>query len=806
MLKSTFRRLSIFAFLLFFSPLSANAVDYNLPSLWEEYEDYFIFGTFGEWEGRQQLYHYKGNSPANALKLDSQIGNDWRNPDSNPSRKAYLEAVKKINDDASLSEAEKAAALEEANRVVVLVERPRSMEILDKIRAFNENRPQREKKMVRGHVLVWHGPQQPMYFFMNGYTYDPKNPDWASSETMLARLDNYIRLMMEKYSAYKDVIYSWDVVNEALDDYTGQIRNMDDPLKQNGQWGKVFRRTDLDSDPDKRLFEESKYVRQAFASARKWSKHYGAEWTLYFNDFQDSNKPYEPKMSQTVKMLKPIYEAGDLDGYGMQGRLSSVFPSIDLLRKQIELGLSVSNEFAFTEADIRSDFELNPAYDPGKATTPNGDSHEMNTYDADNSPVRRKPGWGRMGVEGWNRQSAAEMAIRDDIQKEQVDFAADLMDLLIEFKDKFSVLQWDGTNDNQTFNSAKGAHIWGAVQGNPEKMAFFAILGAPQRDKLKNVLASAPGEEKKTLYPSEAWDAYMAAKTTAENLLNVRIYDREGVEAVKRARTSLLQAVNGLTGENSVTEKPKRIIAKQYFESITVPAIVDTPRPPGARGPRLTAGPLDETRTETLRYWVFLPEDYEKNAEKDGSPLVLFLHGGGERGSSDAEIGKVKSIGLCRNLERPEFAKNWPGVTISPQCDSSHAWSAKQMMLLLDHIEKEYKIDKKRIYVTGLSMGGYGTWSCLNENAKRFAAAVPICGGGEPSWAEKMTDTRLWVFHGQKDPVVPVARSQEMIDAIKKAGGQKVIFTVFPEADHDSWTPTYGNQLMRDWLFSQSLD
>ena len=176
----------------------AMAVDYNLPSLWQEYEDYFIVGTFGGWDNRQQLYHYRGSSLPNELKLDSQIGNNGRAPDSNPSRKAYLEAVEKITANSSLSEAEKTAAIEQANRTVVLVERPRSMDILDKIRAYNATVPDLEKKKVRGHVLVWHGGQQPMYFFMNGYTYNANNPDWASRETMLVRLDNYIRLMMEK--------------------------------------------------------------------------------------------------------------------------------------------------------------------------------------------------------------------------------------------------------------------------------------------------------------------------------------------------------------------------------------------------------------------------------------------------------------------------------------------------------------------------------------------------------------------------------------------------------------------------------
>ena len=121
---------------------------------------------------------------------------------------------------------------------------------------------------------------------------------------MLKRLDNYIHLMVDKYAKYSDIIVSWDVVNEAVDDYSGQIRNGEDA--QVSQWGRIFRRSDLDGDPDARLYAESAWARVAFESARKWSDAAGVHWKLYYNDFQDSDKLYEPKMSQTIKMLRPI--------------------------------------------------------------------------------------------------------------------------------------------------------------------------------------------------------------------------------------------------------------------------------------------------------------------------------------------------------------------------------------------------------------------------------------------------------------------------------------------------------------------
>jgi predicted peptidase len=125
-------------------------------------------------------------------------------------------------------------------------------------------------------------------------------------------------------------------------------------------------------------------------------------------------------------------------------------------------------------------------------------------------------------------------------------------------------------------------------------------------------------------------------------------------------------------------------------------------------------------------------------------------------------------------------------------------------MLLLDHIEKNYCIDKNRIYITGISMGGFGTWMCLNEAAKRFTAAAPICGGAKPEWAEKLTEIPIWNFHGNKDKVVPFLKSQNIVEAVKKAGGKKIIFTIYEGGEHDVWTRTYDNQLLYDWLFSHN--
>ena len=215
--------------------------------------------------------------------------------------------------------------------------------------------------------------------------------------------------------------------------------------------------------------------------------------------------------------------------------------------------------------------------------------------------------------------------------------------------------------------------------------------------------------------------------------------------------------------------------------------------------------PLDKTKMDTLRYWLYLPKDYETQAQADGAPLLLFLHGAGERGDTPEDIVKVKVHGPPRLLDNPAFAKRVPCVTVSPQCKNGFAWSPAQLMLLLDHIEENYQIDKSRIYVSGISMGSFGTWMCLNEAPQRFAAAVAVCGTAKPEWAERLVDIPIWLFHGDRDILVMLDSLQVMVDAIRSAGGRKILFTVYEGVGHDSWTKTYNNPLIYDWLFQQKL-
>ena len=200
-------------------------------------------------------------------------------------------------------------------------------------------------------------------------------------------------------------------------------------------------------------------------------------------------------------------------------------------------------------------------------------------------------------------------------------------------------------------------------------------------------------------------------------------------------------------------------------------------------------------QTITSNYLLYLPEAYGK---KKSWPLILFLHGAGERGS---DLYLVKLYGPPKFLETK---KDFPFIVVSPQCPVKDWWPNRidSLMALLDDVTDRYNVDIERVYLTGLSMGGYGTWALAGQYPERFAAIVPICGQGDVSDADALKDTPMWVFHGAKDTTVPLSNSEEMVAAVREAGGN-VKFTIYPEAGHDSWTETYNNEQLYEWLLKQ---
>jgi predicted peptidase len=205
---------------------------------------------------------------------------------------------------------------------------------------------------------------------------------------------------------------------------------------------------------------------------------------------------------------------------------------------------------------------------------------------------------------------------------------------------------------------------------------------------------------------------------------------------------------------------------------------------------------LDRTIQVKLQYLLYLPKDYDA---KESVPLMLFLHGAGERGD---DLQVVKKNGPPKLIEEGQA---FPCIVVSPQCPKDKSWETFELSALLDEIVEKYKVDKDRIYVTGLSMGGFGTWALAATSPKRFAAIVPICGGGDPRSAKRIVHLPIWVFHGAKDRTVPPELSEQMVEALKKNGGN-VRFTVYPEAEHDSWTASYANPELFEWLFQQKRE
>jgi predicted peptidase len=194
-----------------------------------------------------------------------------------------------------------------------------------------------------------------------------------------------------------------------------------------------------------------------------------------------------------------------------------------------------------------------------------------------------------------------------------------------------------------------------------------------------------------------------------------------------------------------------------------------------------------------LNYLLFLPEGYGKRDQ--AWPLILFLHGAGESGS---DLAKVKVHGIPKIVETK---KDFPFIAVSPQCPG-RGWNVDALYGLLEDVIAKYQVDPDRVYLTGLSMGGYGTWALAAAHPERFAAIAPICGGGSPADAKKLKNLPIWVFHGGKDTTVPVRRSEEMVQALKELGSS-VKFTIYPEAGHDSWTQAYDNPELYRWLLEQ---
>jgi len=189
-------------------------------------------------------------------------------------------------------------------------------------------------------------------------------------------------------------------------------------------------------------------------------------------------------------------------------------------------------------------------------------------------------------------------------------------------------------------------------------------------------------------------------------------------------------------------------------------------------------------------FLLYLPTSYGRSGL---SPLVLFLHGSGERGN---DLDLIRRHGPPRIVDE---GGHFPFILLCPQCPKGRTWSAARLGMLLDQVADAWRVDLDQIYVTGLSMGGYGTWRLALRFPNRFAAIAPICGGGSTRLAHRLKDLPAWAFHGALDEHVPLIETENMVRAVEQHGGH-VRFTIYPEAGHDAWTKTYRNPELYLWL------
>jgi predicted peptidase len=197
-----------------------------------------------------------------------------------------------------------------------------------------------------------------------------------------------------------------------------------------------------------------------------------------------------------------------------------------------------------------------------------------------------------------------------------------------------------------------------------------------------------------------------------------------------------------------------------------------------------------------LDYLLYLPEGYASGADQRW-PLLLFLHGSGGYGES---LDAVRKGGLPKLLES---GRAIPAIVVAPQARSWWDENIQALVALLDDLGRAYRVDPDRVYVTGLSAGGSGTWALITQQPDRFAAAIPICGAGSRAGIKRLVDLPIWVFHGAKDPVQPVEESTRLVEALRAQGGTRVKITVYPDAEHDAWTRTYDDPAVWEWLFAQ---
>jgi predicted peptidase len=210
---------------------------------------------------------------------------------------------------------------------------------------------------------------------------------------------------------------------------------------------------------------------------------------------------------------------------------------------------------------------------------------------------------------------------------------------------------------------------------------------------------------------------------------------------------------------------------------------------------------------ETMPYRLFIPAGYDAQKKY---PLIMWLHGAGGMGRDNLRQISGDQIPGTRTWTTPDHQARYPAFVLVPQSQGDWADvnrdrlgdSLALAVRILDVLTSEFSIDPRRLYVAGQSNGGYGVWDLITKRPELFAAAVPVCGGGDPARATRIVTVPVWAFHGAADTNIPVTASRQMVAAIRKAGGHPR-YTEYPGAGHDIWTRALAEPGLIDWLFAQ---
>ncbi|WP_293647440.1 carboxylesterase family protein [Sphingopyxis sp. RIFCSPHIGHO2_12_FULL_65_19] len=229
-------------------------------------------------------------------------------------------------------------------------------------------------------------------------------------------------------------------------------------------------------------------------------------------------------------------------------------------------------------------------------------------------------------------------------------------------------------------------------------------------------------------------------------------------------------------------------------------ALVASPAAARTKAPPVVEGQTPQPPVEAgnYPYQLFVPKGYLADRSTP-YPLLVFLHGSGERGD---DVAKVKVHGPPKIADRdPAF----PFVTVSPLLGADQDWDIEKLDALVDHVTSTYRIDPARIYLTGLSRGGHASWRWAIAEPHRFAAMAAIAGRGNPGEACRLMDLPVWAFHGDRDDVVIPEGSFAMVRAIRACAGRKVRLTIYPDLGHNAWDPAYDDPALYAWLLEQKL-